>query len=150
MFDISFAELMMIAVVALLVIGPDKLPKVARTLGAYSGRLQRYISQVKEEVNREVRFEELQSLQQEIEQGVNKATSSIMDGVSDTQEALASTGSEAKPKRKAAVTRNPTKKPSAKKATIKKTPVKKLPVKKKAARKPAVKKAPVKRAKVSS
>jgi sec-independent protein translocase protein TatB len=58
-FDISFAELMMIAIVALIVIGPDKLPQVAKTVGAYVGRLQRYVAQVKEEVNREVRFEEL-------------------------------------------------------------------------------------------
>lgn len=145
MFDISFAELMMIAVIALLVIGPDKLPKVARTLGAYSGRLQRYIAQVKEEVNREVRFEELQNLQHEIEQGVNKTTSSIMDGVNDMQETLVPAEKKAKPKRKAAATKGPAKKPSAKKATIKKTPVKK-----KAAKNPAVKKAPLKRAKVSS
>lgn len=140
MFDISFAELMMIAVIALLVIGPDKLPKVARTLGAYSGRLQRYIAQVKEEVNREVRFEELQNLQHEIEQGVNKAASSIMDGVSETQEALVSAGKKDKPKRKSAI-----KKSTAKKAQIKKKVARKASVKK-----PTIKKAPVKQAKVSS
>ncbi len=61
MFDVSFSELLVIAIVALLVIGPEKLPKVARTLGALTGRLQRYVAQVKEEVNREVRFEELQN-----------------------------------------------------------------------------------------
>jgi sec-independent protein translocase protein TatB len=66
-FDVSFSELIVIAVVALIVIGPEKLPKVARTLGALTGRMQRYVAQVKEEVNREVRFEELQQLQQEIE-----------------------------------------------------------------------------------
>ena len=70
MFDVSFSELMVIAVVALLVIGPEKLPKVARTLGALIGRMQRYVAQVKEEVNREVRFEELQQLQQEIKESV--------------------------------------------------------------------------------
>lgn len=68
MFDVSFSELMVIAVVALIVIGPEKLPKVARTLGALTGRMQRYVAQVKEEVNREVRFEELQQLQQEIKE----------------------------------------------------------------------------------
>lgn len=67
MFDVSFSELMVIAVVALIVIGPEKLPKVARTLGALTGRMQRYVAQVKEEVNREVRFQELQQLQQEIQ-----------------------------------------------------------------------------------
>ena len=70
MFDVSFSELFVIAVVALLVIGPEKLPKVARTMGAFMGRMQRYVAQVKDEVNREVRFEELQKLQQEIKQSV--------------------------------------------------------------------------------
>ena len=70
MFDIAFSELLVIAIVALLVIGPEKLPKVARTVGAFTGRMQRYVAQVKEEVNREVRFEELQKLQQEIKQSV--------------------------------------------------------------------------------
>ena len=70
MFDVSFSELLVIAIVALLVIGPEKLPKVARTVGAFTGRMQRYMAQVKEEVNREVRFEELQKLQSEIKQSV--------------------------------------------------------------------------------
>ncbi len=73
MFDVSFSELFVIAVVALIVIGPEKLPKVARTLGAIAGRMQRYVAQVKEEVNREVRFEELQALQSEIKMGVDKS-----------------------------------------------------------------------------
>ncbi|MDP1659335.1 MAG: Sec-independent protein translocase protein TatB [Methylotenera sp.] len=71
MFDISFSELMVIAVIALIVIGPEKLPKVARTLGALAGRMQKYVAQVKEEVNREVRFQELQQLQQEIQSVAN-------------------------------------------------------------------------------
>lgn len=72
MFDVSFSELIVIAVVALIVIGPEKLPKVARTLGALTGRMQRYVAQVKEEVNREVRFQELQQLQQEIKETATK------------------------------------------------------------------------------
>ncbi len=72
MFDVSFSELIVIAVVALIVIGPEKLPKVARTLGALAGRMQRYVAQVKEEVNREVRFQELQQLQQEIKETSTK------------------------------------------------------------------------------
>ena len=72
MFDVSFSELIVIAVVALIVIGPEKLPKVARTLGALAGRMQRYVAQVKEEVNREVRFQELQQLQQEIKETATK------------------------------------------------------------------------------
>lgn len=82
MFDISFAELLVIAVVALLVIGPEKLPKVARTLGAFAGRMQRYVAQVKEEVNREARFEELQKLQQEIGNAAQNTKASILETVS--------------------------------------------------------------------
>jgi len=78
MFDISFSELMVIAVVALLVIGPEKLPKVARTIGAFVGRMQRYTAQIKDEVNREMRFEELQKLQQEVQSGARQTESSIM------------------------------------------------------------------------
>lgn len=77
MFDVSFSELMIIAVVALIVIGPEKLPKLARTLGALTGRMQRYVAQVKEEVNREVRFQELQQLQQEIKETATKTQASF-------------------------------------------------------------------------
>lgn len=77
MFDLSFFEIIVIGVVALVVIGPEKLPKVARTLGALTGRAQRYVAQVKEEVNREVRFSELQNLQSEIQSGVDKAQMSL-------------------------------------------------------------------------
>lgn len=68
---------MVIAVVALLVIGPEKLPKVARTAGALLGRLQRYVAQVKEEIGREARFEELLALQQAIKTNAEKIESSI-------------------------------------------------------------------------
>ncbi|MDP3607453.1 MAG: Sec-independent protein translocase protein TatB [Methylophilus sp.] len=85
MFDISFSELVVVAIVALLVIGPEKLPKVARTLGAYAGRMQRFVAQVKDEVNREVRFEELQKLQQEVKTASLQVESSIMAGVSGMQ-----------------------------------------------------------------
>ena len=87
MFDVSFSELLVIAFVALIVIGPEKLPKVARTLGALVGRMQRYIAEVKEEVNREARFEELQQLQNEIKQSSHKAQSKAQRKVSElTQE----------------------------------------------------------------
>lgn len=72
MFDISFSELLVIAIVALVVIGPEKLPKVARTAGAFFGRLQRFVAQVKDEVNRESRFAELQKLQQEVQSSMQQ------------------------------------------------------------------------------
>lgn len=77
MFDVAFSELIVIAVVALIVIGPEKLPKVARTLGALTGRMQRYMAQVKEEINREVRFQELQQLQQEIQETAAKTQANL-------------------------------------------------------------------------
>lgn len=77
MFDFSFSELVVVAVVALIVIGPEKLPKVARTLGAFIGRIQRYMAQVKDEINREVRFEELQQLQEEIKTQVSSSAAEV-------------------------------------------------------------------------
>ena len=60
MFDIGFSEIVVIAVVALIVIGPERLPKTARTLGHLFGRLQRYVADVKADINREMQLEELQ------------------------------------------------------------------------------------------
>lgn len=91
MFDVSFSELLVIAVVALLVIGPEKLPKVARTLGALMGRMQRYVAQVKEEVNREVRFEELQKLQQEIQSTATKIHNDLRTDLQSNRDTFTST-----------------------------------------------------------
>ena len=66
MFDVGFSELVLIAVVALVVIGPERLPKVARTLGALVGRMRNYVATVKVEVEREMQLEDLKKLQQEI------------------------------------------------------------------------------------
>ena len=63
MFDIGFSELMVIGIVALVVIGPERLPKVARTLGHLLGRAQRYVSDVKADINREIQLDELKKLQ---------------------------------------------------------------------------------------
>ena len=88
MFDVSFSELLVIAFVALIVIGPEKLPKVARTLGALVGRMQRYLAEVKEEVNREARFEELQQLQNEIKQSSHKAQTKAQRKVGELTQQL--------------------------------------------------------------
>lgn len=72
MFDVAFSELLVIAVIALLVIGPEKLPKVARTMGAIVGRLQRYVAGMKADIEREMQFEELQKLQQEIRRNADE------------------------------------------------------------------------------
>ena len=67
MFDFGFSELMLIAVVALVVLGPERLPKVARTAGHLLGRLQRYVNDVKTDINREMQLDELRKMQQQIE-----------------------------------------------------------------------------------
>jgi sec-independent protein translocase protein TatB len=67
MFDIAFSELLLIAVVALIVIGPERLPKMARTLGHLFGRMQRYVNDVKADVSREMELDELKKLQSSIE-----------------------------------------------------------------------------------
>ncbi len=66
MFDIAFSELVVIFMVALVVIGPEKLPKVARAIGLLVGKAQRYVSGVKSEINSELQMQELQKLQDEI------------------------------------------------------------------------------------
>jgi len=66
-FDVGFTEMMVIAVVALIVIGPERLPRVARTLGHLFGRLQRYVNDVKADINREIELEELKKFKSSIE-----------------------------------------------------------------------------------
>jgi sec-independent protein translocase protein TatB len=66
MFDLAFSELVVIGIVALVVIGPEKLPKVARGAGKLLGQIQRYVNTVKSDINNELRLEDLQRLQEEI------------------------------------------------------------------------------------
>jgi len=67
MFDFSFSELMVIMVVALIVIGPERLPKVARTMGHLWGRAQRYVNGVKADIKRDMAVEEFRQLQQKVQ-----------------------------------------------------------------------------------
>jgi sec-independent protein translocase protein TatB len=68
MFDIGFSELFLIALVALIVLGPEKLPQVARTAGRFIGRMQRYVSDIKQEVSQELELDELHKLRSQIEE----------------------------------------------------------------------------------
>lgn len=72
MFDVGFSEIVLIAVVALVVVGPEKLPKLARTLGALVGRMRGYVAAVKGEVEREMQLEDLKKLQQQIQSQQNQ------------------------------------------------------------------------------
>jgi sec-independent protein translocase protein TatB len=91
-FDVGFSELMVIAVVALIVIGPERLPRVARTLGHLFGRLQRYVNDVKADINREIELEELRKFRSTVEDaargfetGVNTTVSSVQTEVAKTE-----------------------------------------------------------------
>jgi sec-independent protein translocase protein TatB len=67
MFEVGFSEILVIAIVALVVVGPEKLPRLARTLGALVGRIKGYMNSVQNEVEREMRMEDLKSLQNQIQ-----------------------------------------------------------------------------------
>ena len=79
MFDIGFSELIVIGIVALIVIGPERLPKVARTAGHLVGRLRRYVSEVKSDISREMQMEELHKLHGDFRDAAKKVEQSITD-----------------------------------------------------------------------
>lgn len=88
MFDIGFSELMLIGLVALIVIGPERLPKVARTVGHLLGRLQRYVSDVKSDIQREIQLDELKKLQSEMKDSARAFESSVRSEVADMKGAV--------------------------------------------------------------
>jgi len=79
MFDFSFAELMVIMVVALIVIGPERLPKVARTMGHLWGRAQRYVNGVKADIERDMAVEEFRQLQQKVQAEASAMEQSVKE-----------------------------------------------------------------------
>ena len=86
MFDISFSEILVLAVVALVVVGPERLPKVARTLGYLFGRAQRYIADVKSDIQREMELEELRKLKTSMEGAARSMENTIRTEISGVQE----------------------------------------------------------------
>lgn len=92
MFDIGFSELIVIGLVALLVVGPKRLPVATRTIGTLLGRAQRYVSDVKSDIQRQVDLEELRKVQQQVQtvgdeiktgvQSVEKEVSSVASDLS--------------------------------------------------------------------
>ena len=77
MFDVGFSELIVIALVALIVIGPERLPRVARTVGALLGRAQRYVNEVKADIQREVDLDELKNLKSTFEDAAKTVEQSL-------------------------------------------------------------------------
>jgi sec-independent protein translocase protein TatB len=80
MFDVGFSELLVIGVVALVVIGPERLPKVARTVGHLLGKMRRYVNEVKAEIDREVALSDLKKLQSEVMDSARELEQGIRAG----------------------------------------------------------------------
>jgi sec-independent protein translocase protein TatB len=83
MIDLGISKLALIGVVALVVIGPEKLPRVARMVGALLGKAQRYVADVKAEVNRTMELEELKKMKESVESAARDVESSIHQTTSD-------------------------------------------------------------------
>jgi sec-independent protein translocase protein TatB len=80
--------MLIIAVVALVVLGPEKLPKVARTAGLLLGRLQRYVNDVKSDINREMQLDELKKLQTQVEDSARSLERSVTTEFQSAESAL--------------------------------------------------------------
>lgn len=83
MIDLGISKLALIGAVALIVIGPEKLPRVARTVGTLLGKAQRYVSDVKAEVSRSMELEELKKMRESVETAARDVQTSVQEGASD-------------------------------------------------------------------
>jgi sec-independent protein translocase protein TatB len=88
MIDLGLTKIALIGVVALVVIGPEKLPKVARMAGTLFGRAQRYINQVKSEVSREIELDELRKMQKDVQDAAGNVEQTIAKNLADTEDSL--------------------------------------------------------------
>lgn len=88
MLDFGFDKLALIGAVALIVIGPERLPKVARTVGLLLGKAQRYVSQVQNEVNRSMELEELKKVKTGLEEAARDIGQSVESSVNEAHNAL--------------------------------------------------------------
>lgn len=97
MIDFGFDKLALIGAVALIVIGPEKLPRVARTVGHFVGKAQRYVNEVKAEVNRSIELEELQKMKSEFETAAHTMERSVSDQWQQTTRDLQDTWTSSDP-----------------------------------------------------
>lgn len=88
MFDVGFSELIVISIVALVVIGPERLPKVARTVGHLLGRMQRYVNDVKTDISREMQLDELKKLQAEVQDSARNFERSMSNELQGIQKVV--------------------------------------------------------------
>ena len=89
MIDLGISKLALIGAVALVVIGPEKLPRVARTVGTLLGKAQRYIADVKAEVNRSMELDELKKMKDTVESAARDVGQSIQTGADDFEKSWA-------------------------------------------------------------
>lgn len=102
MFDVGFLELMLLGVVALLVVGPQRLPKVARTAGLWVGRGRRFINNVKNDIDREIKADELKKILEEQKRNnplheIVEDTKQSFEGIKAETRAAVDAGAESKP-----------------------------------------------------
>ena len=95
MIDFGFDKLALIGAVALIVIGPEKLPKVARTVGHLFGKAQRYVADVKAEVNRSIELDELKKMKTQFEDAARDVQNSVEQNVRDASQSFESDWREA-------------------------------------------------------
>jgi sec-independent protein translocase protein TatB len=88
MIDFGFDKLALIGAVALIVIGPEKLPKVARTMGHLLGKAQRYVADVKAEVNRSIELDELKKMKSQFENAASEVESTVRNEVNTATSAF--------------------------------------------------------------
>jgi len=103
MFDVGFSEIVVIAVVAMIVIGPERLPKVARTLGHLFGRMQRYVNDVKADISREMELDELRKLQASVQDAAHAIEQTVNKEIKSTESELTSIATTAEQALKPAV-----------------------------------------------
>ena len=88
MLDLGLSKLAIIGVVALVVIGPERLPKVARTLGHLFGRMQRYVNDVKADISREMELDELRKLQASVQDAAHAIEQTVNKEITATESQL--------------------------------------------------------------
>ena len=103
MFDIGVTEIFVIGVVALIVIGPERLPRVAKTVGLLFGRMQRYVSEVKSDINREIELDELRKLKSTMQDAARSIEQSVTSQVSFIESEVKQAGTEVQKQMESAV-----------------------------------------------
>ncbi len=95
MIDIGVTKIALIGAVALIVIGPEKLPRLARTIGTLLGKAQRYVADVKQEVSRSMELDELKKMKETVEGAARDVENSIQTNASDFEKSWSETTGEA-------------------------------------------------------